>query len=223
MISPCGDRRSTASAPRAESPPGQRGASRLHEQSGGQPGRPLSQPARPPLRDLWVASPKWECLWAVPRHLRATGVLGKLPGQQRGAVFEAHHGARRFGAACWLLAAVARGGAEWVRRGRPRCLCGAGEPVGQHGGGGLPREPWIGAVEPVRQTFDSPCPPRDGRPCPCGRESSSHGSRSRPVCRAGYLEEGRQGVRPGRRGRSAQDGRDGHDLGLDDQPDPGAA
>jgi hypothetical protein len=45
----------------------------------------------------------------------------------------------------------------------PVCLCGAGEPVGQHGGGGLPREPWIGASEPERQTFESPCPPRDGR------------------------------------------------------------
>jgi hypothetical protein len=33
-----------------------------------------------------------------------------------------------------------------VRRGRPRILCSAGEPVGQHGGGGLPREPWIGAL-----------------------------------------------------------------------------
>ena len=31
-----------------------------------------------------------------------------LPGQQRGAVFEAHHGARRFGAACWLRPVVAR-------------------------------------------------------------------------------------------------------------------
>jgi hypothetical protein len=28
----------------------------------------------------------------------------------------------------------------------PDCLSGAGEPVGQHGGGGLPREPWIGAI-----------------------------------------------------------------------------
>ena len=35
----------------------------------------------------------------------------------------------------------------------PDVLCGAGEPVGQHGGGGLPREPWIGAFEPERQTF----------------------------------------------------------------------
>ncbi|MDT5199372.1 MAG: hypothetical protein QOH34_894, partial [Mycobacterium sp.] len=34
----------------------------------------------------------------------------------------------------------------------PDCLSGAGEPVGQHGGGGLPREPWIGAIEPERQT-----------------------------------------------------------------------
>ena len=40
----------------------------------------------------------------------------------------------------------------------PDVLCGAGEPVGQHGGGGLPREPWIGAVEPVRQTFEFSLP-----------------------------------------------------------------
>jgi hypothetical protein len=44
----------------------------------------------------------------------------------------------------------------------PDCLSGAGEPVGQHGGGGLPREPWIGAIEPERPTFESPCPPHDG-------------------------------------------------------------
>jgi transposase len=36
----------------------------------------------------------------------------------------------------------------------PDCLSGAGEPVGQQGGGGLPREPWIGAIEPERQTLN---------------------------------------------------------------------
>ena len=41
----------------------------------------------------------------------------------------------------------------------PDCLSGAGEPVGQHGGGGLPREPWIGAIEPERQTFNLPALP----------------------------------------------------------------
>ena len=44
----------------------------------------------------------------------------------------------------------------------PDCLSGADEPVGQHGGGGLPREPWIGAIESERQTFEFPCPPHDG-------------------------------------------------------------
>lgn len=55
-----------------------------------------------------------------------------------------------------LAVAVVVGWADTggVRRGRPRSLCGAVEPVGQHGGGGLPREPWIGAFEPERQTFD---------------------------------------------------------------------
>jgi hypothetical protein len=41
----------------------------------------------------------------------------------------------------------------------PDCLSGAGEPVDQHGGGGLPREPWIGAIEPERQTFNLPALP----------------------------------------------------------------
>jgi hypothetical protein len=40
----------------------------------------------------------------------------------------------------------------------PDVLCGAGEPVGQHGDGGLPREPWIGAIEPERQTFEVSLP-----------------------------------------------------------------
>src|ERR1700676_368164 len=81
----------------------------------------------------------------------------------------------------------------------PDCLSGAGEPVGQHGGGGLPREPWIGAIEPERQTFQSPCPPHDGhRRRPGGKGEKGRGSRSCPLCRAGYIEAGRQGVRPDR-------------------------
>jgi hypothetical protein len=43
-----------------------------------------------------------------------------------------------------------------------RCLCSACEPVGQHGGGGFPRGPWIVALEHERQTSGFPCPPRDG-------------------------------------------------------------
>ena len=64
----------------------------------------------------------------------------------------------------WLLLLAVLSGAEAgrVRRGRSRCLSGACEPVGQHGGGGLPREPWIGAIEPERQIFEFPCPPHDG-------------------------------------------------------------
>ena len=41
----------------------------------------------------------------------------------------------------------------------PDCLSGADEPVVQHGGGGLPREPWIGAIEPERQTLNLPALP----------------------------------------------------------------
>lgn len=54
----------------------------------------------------------------------------------------------------WLRTVVVGADAWGVRRGRPRIPCGACEPVGQHGGGGLPREPWIGASEPERQTSD---------------------------------------------------------------------
>ena len=43
-----------------------------------------------------------------------------------------------------------------------RSLCSACGPVGQHGGGGLPREPWIVAFEHERQTSEISCPPRDG-------------------------------------------------------------
>ena len=48
----------------------------------------------------------------------------------------------------------------------PDCLSGASELVGQHGGGGLPREPWIGAIEPERQTLNSlPSPRRTPQVC----------------------------------------------------------
>ncbi len=48
-----------------------------------------------------------------------------------------------------------------VRRGRPRKDLGAFEPVSQHGGGGLPREPWIGALSPcVRLPTVLPFPRR---------------------------------------------------------------
>jgi len=61
----------------------------------------------------------------------------------------------------WLILLVPLAGAETCRFVvvDPDCLSGAGEPVGQHGGGGLPREPWIGAIEPERQTFNLPALP----------------------------------------------------------------
>src|SRR5207237_41426 len=76
--------------------------------------------------------------------------------RRRGAPWGAKIRRRCVVGGCWW---VETGG---VRRGRPRFLCGAGEPVGQHGGGGLPREPWIGAIEPERQTlnFSLPSPRR---------------------------------------------------------------
>lgn len=54
-----------------------------------------------------------------------------------------------------------------------------------------------------------------------GKAGRCHGSHTPPVRRAGHLEEGRQGLRPHRRLRAAQDGRDGHDLVVDDCLDPG--
>jgi hypothetical protein len=61
----------------------------------------------------------------------------------------------------WALVALvgrAGWGGDWSRFVvvDPDLLCGAFEPVGQHGDGGLPREPWIGAIEPERQTFAFP-------------------------------------------------------------------
>ena len=44
---------------------------------------------------------------------------------------------------------------------RHRFLCIADEPVVQHGGGGLPREPRTIAFEHERQTSDFSCSPRD--------------------------------------------------------------
>jgi hypothetical protein len=121
-------------------------------------------------------------LHQLPPHLqsrrRPTALGGKPPasrvrklsGQPSGAVFEAHRGPRRLGAgcSCWPC---------WQGRTLvgfvvvdPDLLCGAGEPVGQHGDGGLPREPWIGAIEPERQIFEFPCPPHDGhRRCSAGK------------------------------------------------------
>ena len=55
----------------------------------------------------------------------------------------------------------------------PDCLSGAVESVGQHGGGGLPREPWVGAIEPERQTFAFPALPATDTPgVGAGRETS---------------------------------------------------
>jgi len=134
----------------------------------------------------------------------------------------AHHGGRRLGAGCCCWRRWGETGG--VRRGDPDCLCGAVEPVGQHGGGGLPREPWIGAIEPERQTFESPLPSPRRTPTGVyvGRETH-RGSGSCPLCGAGYLKEGRQGVRAGCRCWAAQDRRDGHDVELNDESDPGIA
>ena len=68
--------------------------------------------------------------------------------QQTGARKWAHRGARRFGGGHLLCSPQVRGNhswcSSWLSPERPWCL----EPVSQHGGGGLPREPWIGALSP---------------------------------------------------------------------------
>src|SRR5215218_11037281 len=70
------------------------------------------------------------------------GSIGdKLPSQQRVAAVRRIGMARRFGCGCGLAGSLAR----WfwlaenlsVRRGGRRCLCGACEPVSQHGAEGL--------------------------------------------------------------------------------------
>ncbi|HEX7397705.1 MAG TPA: aldo/keto reductase [Propionibacteriaceae bacterium] len=53
------------------------------------------------------------------------------------------------------------------------------------------------------------------------REGVSDGSDPQPVRRDGCVEEGRQGLCPGRRSRAAEDGGDGPDLGGDDEPSAG--
>jgi hypothetical protein len=59
-------------------------------------------------------------------------------------------------------------GASWSAKIRVRgagpssSISSACEPVVEHGGGGLPREPWIVAVEHERQTSNHSCPPRGG-------------------------------------------------------------
>ena len=153
----------------------------------------------------------------------ARGIVAEAAGQQRGAS-GAPWCAKIWGRRGLLWSPGDRWGQGRVRRGRPRILCSACEPVGQHGGGGLPREPWIVAVEPERQTPVSPCPPRGGhRVIRRGEAGGSDGSRARAVRGPGHLQEGRQGLRPGRRRGSPQDRRDGDHVGVDDQPGPGAA
>ena len=58
--------------------------------------------------------------------------------QVSNAALPAHHGVRRFRWRRVLLWSWGgqRGETGWVRRGRPRILCSACEPVGRHGGGG---------------------------------------------------------------------------------------
>jgi hypothetical protein len=52
-------------------------------------------------------------------------------------------------------------GGDWVvfAAVKPRSLCSAVEPVGQHGGGGLPREPWIVALSTSVRLSISPALP----------------------------------------------------------------
>ena len=50
-----------------------------------------------------------------------------------------------------------------------------------------------------------------------GEGGFDYGDRPRPLCGDGCVEAGREGVRPGRRAGSSQDGGDGPHVGLDDE------
>src|SRR3954467_8109035 len=90
-----------------------------------------------------------------------------------------------------------------VRPGRtPNLLCGACEPVGQHGG-------WrarTGTVECCLRArasdFRSFCPPRDGPRSTDGavERGNRRGGRACAVCGDRYLQAGREGLHPDRRG-----------------------
>ena len=69
---------------------------------------------------------------------------------------------------------------------RHRKLCSACEPVGQHGGGGLPREPWnVASSTSVRLLIFLALPGTDNGPSSCGLgKGAGHGTCSSAVRRA---------------------------------------
>lgn len=172
--------------------------------------------------------------WLVKRKVRSADQIAAdatnaaaaqhtvVPGQQARRLRSwPHHGAGRFGGPVALAGGRAEPGR--VRRGRPRFICGACEPVGQHGGGGLPREPWIGAFEPERQTFEFSLPSPRRTPLFRLRGGRWDGSGAPALCGDGCVEEGRQGLRASRRRGAPQDRGDRDDVVLDDLLDPRAA
>ena len=103
-------------------------------------------------------------LWSMSGSLRLwaedSDLLVKSPSQQTGA-----GGAPLVGEDSAVVTCCGRvrcGGIIFgVRRGCPRKRPWCFEPVSQHGGGGLPREPWIGALSPcVRLATFLPSPRR---------------------------------------------------------------
>jgi hypothetical protein len=98
-----------------------------------------------------------------------------------------------------------------------RIVCSACVPGYQHGGGGLPREPWIVAVEHESQTPELiPALPAAHHPLLNNQQQVgvvSHGCDSPAVRSPGHLQEGRQGLRAHRRTRTPPSDRDGDHLG----------
>ena len=78
-------------------------------------------------------------------------------------------------------------------------------------------------LEHERQTSNLLGPPRGGRPRLSLLKGEADGGDPQPVRRHRCVQEGRQGLYPGRRSRAPQDRRDGPDLGCDHEPGIGPA
>ena len=83
-------------------------------------------------------------------------------GQQRGAAGAPWGAKIPVASRSAVVTGWSTGETGWVRRGRPRSLCSACEPVGQHGGGGRHGNRGLVPSSPSVRLSESPCPPRDG-------------------------------------------------------------
>jgi hypothetical protein len=113
---------------------------------------PRESTRRPQGSTSTTDTKRYICRPATASLLGASSWLAKIP--------------RPCGLACGLFTNPCLGRQMVdVRPGRTRILCGALEPVGQHGGGGLPREPWIvGSEAPSGRTCAGRVSPASSRP-----------------------------------------------------------